>query len=107
MTPTPQAPNPMKNLLVATAIFETITGIALMVSPALPVSLLIGAALDTTGGLIIARVAAAALLSLGLACWLARDDGRSRWPAVLLHLALAVWCAACLRSVMMHSSNSE
>jgi hypothetical protein len=68
----------MKNLLVVSAALEAVTGIALMVSPASPVSLLVGAVLDTPGGLVVARVAGAALLALGLACWLARDDGRSR-----------------------------
>ena len=67
----------MKNLLVVTAWLETITGVALMVSPSAPVSLLLGAALDTPVGLVLARVAGAALLALGVACWLARDDGRS------------------------------
>ena len=67
----------MKKLLIVSAWLEAVTGVALMVWPAPPVLLLVGAALDTTGGLIIARVAGAALLSLGLACWLARDDGRS------------------------------
>jgi len=68
----------MRNLLVVTALFEAITGIALMVSPSMPVSLLVGATLDTTAGLIVARIAGAALLSLGLACWQAREDVRSR-----------------------------
>jgi len=68
----------MKNLLVVTALLEAVTGVALMLQPALPVSLLVGAALDTPGGLTVARVAGAALLALGLACWLARDDGRNR-----------------------------
>jgi len=68
----------MKKLFVVTALLEAITGVALIVSPGPPVSLLVGAVLETPSGLIVARVAGAALLALGLACWLARDDGRSR-----------------------------
>ena len=67
----------MKNLLVITALLEAVTGVALVVAPAPLVLLLVGAALDQTGGQIVARVAGAALLALGLACWLARADGRS------------------------------
>ncbi len=116
---------------------EAGTGLGLMAVPAPLILLLAGATLDTAGGLIVARVAAAALLALGLACWLARDDGGSRaarglvaamllynvaavsvlvyaglglklsaiglWPAVALHLALAFWCVACLRTGNNHS----
>jgi hypothetical protein len=123
----------MKHLLLVTAWLEAVTGVALIVSPAPLVLLLSGAALDTTGGLLVARVAGAALLALGLACWLARNEARSQaarglvgamslynvaalavlvhaalglklsaaglWPAVLLHLTLAVWSIACLRPV--------
>lgn len=67
-----------KSLLIATALLETATGVALMASPAIPVSLLLGAPLDAPVGLAVARVAGAALISLGLACWLARNDGSSR-----------------------------
>ncbi len=120
----------MKPLLVASAGLETATGLALLVLPSLVASSLLGAPLDMPGGLAVARVAGAALLSLGVACWLARNDGRSRaavglvtamllynvaavailaftwfglglsapglWPAMLLHVALAVWCIACI-----------
>ena len=85
----------MKNLLVVTALLETITGVALIVSPALPASLLFGAPIDTAVGLILARIAGAALLALGVACWLARDDVRSGAArglvaAMLLYNAAAV-----------------
>lgn len=64
-------------LLVLTALLEGATGVALMAAPSLPVSLLLGASPDTPGGLVVARVAGAAVLSIGLACWLARGDARS------------------------------
>ena len=67
----------MRNLLIATALLEAVTAIALIVTPALPVLLLVGTGIDTPGGLIVARVAGAALLALGFACWLARNDLQS------------------------------
>lgn len=67
----------MKALLIVSAILETAIGLALLLLPSLPVSLLLGVSLDTPGGRVVARVAGCALLALGLACWLARDDGKS------------------------------
>jgi hypothetical protein len=85
----------MTILLIVTAAIEAATGLALVLSPSVPVSMLLGASLDSPAGMVTARVAGAALLSLGVACWLARDDGRSRAAtgliaAMLLYNAGAV-----------------
>jgi hypothetical protein len=130
----------MKSLLIVTAAVETATGLVLLGLPLLVVSLLLGGSLDTPAALVVARVTGAALLALGVACWLARNDGKSRgavalvtamslynvttvsilayagisaglsgiglWPAVLLHMALAVWCIACLRTSQMNQSTA-
>src|SRR4029077_1056087 len=120
----------MSRLLTLTAIIEAATGLALIAVPAIVVRLLLGA--EISGASIpLGRVAGAALLALGVACWLARDDTQSRaarglvvammmynivatavlafagiglglhgvalWPAVVLHVAVGVWCVACLR----------
>ena len=68
----------MKNLLAVTALLEGVTAIVLIVAPGLLVWLLAGAAPDTPGGLLVARVAGAALLALGFACWTAREEGSNR-----------------------------
>lgn len=120
-----------KHLLVVTAAIEAAAGLALLLSPSAPILILLGSRIDTPTELVLGRVAGVALLSLGAACWLAHNDGKSRagtgliaamllyntgatailayagiglrmfgfglWPAVLLHLALVVWCFACLR----------
>src|SRR4029079_18742771 len=121
-----------RTLLMVTALVETATGLMLLVSPPLVVAVLLGASLDAPAAAVVARMAGAAVLSLGCACWLARDEGPNAavrglvaamllynsvavavlataaagarlvgvlaWPAVALHLALAVWCIACLRN---------
>lgn len=118
-------------LLTVSAVFEASIGLALLVSPALPVALLLGPTLEAPVALAVARVAGGALLALGLACWWARGEptghasrrlvaamlvynlataatfayggladrlpGIGLWPAVILHVAMAAWCIACLR----------
>ena len=67
----------MKRFLILTAVIEAATGLALIALPALVVRLLLGA--EISGASIpLGRVAGAALLALGVACWLARDDRQSR-----------------------------
>ena len=73
----PFALNKMKRFLTMTAIIEAATGLALIALPAIVVRLLLGA--EISGASIpLGRVAGAALLALGVACWLARDDTQSR-----------------------------
>src|SRR5207247_6059796 len=68
----------MNRLLKLTAIIEAATGLGLMAVPSVVVRLLLGSPLDTSAAAMLARVAGAALLALGVACWLARDDTQSR-----------------------------
>ena len=120
----------MKHLLAASAAIEVGAGLALAVSPSAVAGLLLGASLDAPAAWAVGRLAGAALVTLGVACWLAGLDGQSRaatglaasmllynlaavavlsaagigsglggvalWPAVVLHLAMAAWCGACL-----------
>jgi hypothetical protein len=117
----------MKKLLVITAAVEAGTGIGLLTAPSVLARVLLGAPLDGPVALTVARVGGAGLLTIGVACWLARDDGRALvramlfynvaaaailvhaavslalsgigiWPAIGLHTVLAGWCAAALKS---------
>ena len=63
----------IKPLFVATSVIEAGAGLSLLVSPALTASILIGAPFDTPADSVVGRVAGAALLALGLGCWLARN----------------------------------
>jgi hypothetical protein len=67
----------VRALLSVTGACEAAIGLTLIVAPSLVASLLLGVPLDTSAGVTVARVAGSALLALGLACWLARDDAQS------------------------------
>jgi len=84
-----------RKLLIVTALVETPIGLLLLLSPALVVAFLLGTSLDAPAALVVARMAGTALLSLGGACWLARDDGpslarRGLVAAMLLYNSVAV-----------------
>jgi len=90
----------MKILLIVTAVLEAATGLALVLSPSMPASLLLGASLDTPG-LVVARVAGAALLALAAACWLERNDPQSRAATGLIAAILLYNLAAV--AVLVHA----
>jgi len=67
-----------KNLLIVSAAVEVGAGIALLAVPLVIVGLLIGNAPDSPTALAVARLAGAALVTLGLVCWFASRDSGSR-----------------------------
>src|ERR1044071_7538804 len=69
----------MKFLLIIAAVTEAVAGVALLLIPAVAVSTLLGAALDTATGLVAGRIAGAALIALAIACWQARNAERGNW----------------------------
>lgn len=62
-----------KTLLIVTALLEAAIGVLLLVAPSVPVSLLLGVSQESPDGETVARIAGAALASLGIACWQARQ----------------------------------
>jgi hypothetical protein len=61
-------------LLIVTAFAEVGISLLLLVSPSVPLALLFGVAEASAEVTTVARIAGAALLALGVACWLGRSD---------------------------------
>lgn len=74
----------MKKLLTLAAAIEVATGLALMVAPSFVASLLLGEELIGVS-IPVARVAGIGLLSLGLACWPAKEWARTALRAILTY----------------------
>ena len=66
-----------KLLLSVTGALEAATGLVLLLAPSMLVELLLGAPPGTPAGVTVSRVAGAAVLALGIACWLARGEAAS------------------------------
>ena len=67
----------MKHLHQIAALIEVPTGLALLIVPDVVVKLLLGAEISGAG-IPLGRITGVALLALGIACWLARGDTKSR-----------------------------
>jgi thiol:disulfide interchange protein len=64
----------LKLLLTVIAFFEGITGLALLAVPSFFVSIVLGATLHESSGILIGRLAGIALVSLAIACWSYRNE---------------------------------
>ena len=82
-----------RSLFLVTVVIEAGTGLALMGVPSLLATLLLGSSLVGPVALTVGRVAGVALLALGVAAWLARDDGPSRAATGLVR-AMTLYNAA-------------
>jgi hypothetical protein len=67
----------MKSLLTLTAAIETMTGLMMIAFPAFITNLLLGSSSDTLPATTITRIAAVAILAIGIVSWLARFDNQS------------------------------
>jgi hypothetical protein len=71
-------------LFIVTAVLEVGIGLLLLLVPAVPLAVLLGVEQAAPEALLVARIAGAALLAIGVASWLARGDERSAAQVGLL-----------------------
>jgi hypothetical protein len=74
----------MKTLLSVKATVEIFAGLAFTFFPSWVFSLLFGERFDSSQGIRASHIIGAALATLGVACWLARNDSRSHAAAGLI-----------------------
>ena len=72
-----------RTLLIVTAFIEAGAGGALLLVPSMAVEFLLGEGLTSPQALVVARIGGAALISVGVACWLGRT-GERRWQSGLV-----------------------
>jgi len=83
-------------LFIVTALIEVGAGLALVCLPALAIRLVLGVSEPSPEALIVGRLGGAGLLAIGVAFWLARDDGGSRSQHALLWGILVYNVGACV-----------
>jgi hypothetical protein len=80
----------MKNFLKLTFLFEGFIGIALIFVPKLVVSILFETTLEGKGGIMIAMIAGAAIVSIALICWIMKEIPSNELVKILLFYNVAV-----------------
>jgi hypothetical protein len=97
----------MKNLLVLTAVIEAGAGLVFLITPSVAAMLLFGSSPDAPVALMVTRLTGAALVTLGVACWLACGDLESRAAAAVVAAmlfynlaALAILVAAGIKGLV-------
>jgi hypothetical protein len=85
-----------KKLFTVTALIEVGAGLSLLSLPGLAIRLLFGVRESSLEALVVGRIGGAALLALGVACYLARDDPGSRSQYGLLWAMLIYNVGACV-----------
>jgi hypothetical protein len=61
-------------VMIVTAVVECGTALSLLVFPSVPLALVLGVEQAAPETVFVARLTGAALLAIGVACWLARND---------------------------------
>ena len=89
---------------MASAVMEAVAGLALLLTPNLAITLLLPGPVTNTH-LALGRLAGAALLSLGAACWWARADAGSAASRALV-VGMSVYNAAVIAVVLTGSFGS-
>jgi hypothetical protein len=93
-------PKSIAQLFVVTAALEVGAGLALLVAPAVAFRLMFGTDVEVSSAVSMTRLTGVALLSLGAACWGARDDERSTASRAILW-AMLVYNAGVLALVLL------
>jgi hypothetical protein len=83
----------MKTLLIAELAVVALAGLPLALFPSATISLLLGTELDHQVGTFVGHNAGAALLMLGIACWMARNESQDRATTELI-LAMLLYDTA-------------
>jgi hypothetical protein len=85
-----------KLFLSATAVVEAVTGLCLLILPAVLFAILLGLDNAAAAAIFVGRLAGAALLAIGVASWMARVDERTSAQLGLLTGILVYNAAAAL-----------